>query len=210
MNFRFVLITCAFLMALFICFSGCTGTEGSENPLISENISVLFSDSVSDQKAAVENLIKTGEPSVIPLTKVFSKGDQTASTWAAVALRYIGQPSVDPLIELLSSGNEYENDWAVNTLASLGTTAVPALIEEAETGNAVSKESAAIALIKIGDDAIPLLQFELNVGDEKYSADISSIIQSIYATKKYQDRISGNSSALKNTSSDSLAADGSA
>lgn len=188
MNFRFTAIFCVIVLALFVCLSGCTGTEDANTP-ISENISSLFSGTSDDKKKATENLIAEGEPAVIPLTKVFSKGDQTASTWAAVALLYIGEPSVDPLIRLLSSGDDEETKWAGNTLSAFGTTAVPALIEEVKTGTKNSKELAAIALIKIGEPAVPLLQYELNLGDNKYSDEFSSIIQSIYATKGLQERI---------------------
>jgi len=177
------------ILAALVLSAACTGTQEQTNPEISGYIEDLYSDNVETQKTAIKELINKGQTAVEPLIGVFSSGDQLASTGAATALIYIGEPSIEPLINSLGSSDQLENEWASITLAAMGTRAIPELIEIINTGSGTEKEQAAITLIRIGEPALPLLNLELNTNPDADQAEITSIIQSVYATQGLRERL---------------------
>ncbi len=188
-----VMIAAVVLAVILTC--GCTGNTGSSNSpantAVDQNITVLYSNDAEEQKNAVANLVLMGDESIIPLTKVFSSGNNAASMNAAVALYYIGDSSIEPLINLLNTGTQNEREWAVNTLCLFENRAVPSLIDTIKTGSKTAQESAEIAIIKIGEPAIPFLELEYYSGkDSKYADVMQSLITSIRATDRLQQRLS--------------------
>lgn len=197
MKIKILHIASIMTLTALILSAACTGTStGNTDPEISGYIEDLYSDDNETLKTAVASLAGRGEAAIDPLIGVFSAGDQKASGYAAVALIYIGEPSIDPLIEKLGSEDKNTTEWASNTLTFIGPAAVPGLIETVNTGSGTQKEMAVVTLIKIGEPALPLLNLELNTNPDADQAEISSIIQSIYATQNLQARLNYTAEAL--------------
>lgn len=173
---------------------GCTGNGGGNdkpvNPEIEQSINDLYSADDAVRKAAVNKLILAGDEAIVPLTKVFSSGDKTASMNAAVALYSIGESSIDPLINVLNTGSQTEREWAANTLCLFEARAVPSLINVVKTGSKQGQEIAEIAIIKIGEPALPFLELEANRGTPVTADKMRSLIYSIRATEGLQQRLS--------------------
>ena len=185
-------IAAVILAVILSC--GCTGNGGGNdkpvNPEIEQNIKDLYSTDDAVRKAAVNNLILAGNEAIVPLTKVFSSGDKTASMNAAVALYSIGESSIDPLINVLNTGSQTEREWAANTLCLFEARAVPSLINVVKTGSKQGQEIAEIAIIKIGEPALPFLELEANRGTPVTADKMRSLIYSIRATEGLQQRLS--------------------
>lgn len=190
-------IAAVILAIILTC--GCTGNGGGSDkpvsPEIEQNIKDLYSADDAVRKTAVNNLILAGDEAIVPLTKVFSSGDKTASMNAAVALYTIGESSIDPLIDVLNTGSQTEREWAANTLCLFEARAVPSLINVVKTGSKQGQEIAEIAIIKIGEPALPFLELEANRGSPVTADKMNSLIYSIRATEGLQQRLSAEGNA---------------
>ena len=110
------------------------------------------------QLAAVEGLVRIGQPAVASLLKALSAPYGDVRRVATEALVKIGQPAVAPLLKVLTDPNSNIRRVAAEVLGNIGDPkATDPLLKALEDINKDVGRAAAAALVKIGKPAVPRL-----------------------------------------------------
>lgn len=144
----------------------------------------------SVRKRAVKELVRIGEPAVLPLIDALKAGNPNLTRQgAAMALGEIRDVrAIEPLVEVLMKDELSIREAAVDAVAKIGEPAVRRLIKALKDGDEYTRYWVAGALVDIGAPAVgPLVEESRKAGNEHLRREISKILEKIdYEAKEKQ------------------------